>query len=193
MEFVNMPAEVGWIEVITGCMFSGKSEELVRRIKREMIVGRKVQLFKPAIDTRDGVQVIRSRGGMALRATPLDNILEVRDRLEGGTKVVGLDEAQFFNGDNDSLRQVCEDLADRGCRVIVSGLDQDFRGLPFEPMVRLMGAAEQVSKVFALCMVCGAPAHRSVRISGGDQTIQVGSDEYEARCRLHSREHQARK
>jgi thymidine kinase len=170
----------GWIEVITGGMFSGKSEELIRRIRRAEIARQRVQLFKPTIDTRFDTEQIVSRDNRGLSATAVASAGDVRRRVAVGAKVVGIDEVQFF--DNEIV-DVCMDLADAGLRVIVAGLDQDFRRRPFGPMPSLLAVAEYVSKMHAVCMRCGGPAHYSQRITGGSAQIEVGDVSYEARCR----------
>jgi thymidine kinase len=170
----------GWIEVITGGMFSGKSEELIRRIRRAEIARQRVQLFKPLIDTRFDREQIVSRDNRGLDAAAVASAIDVRRRVAVGAKVVGIDEVQFF--DNEIV-DVCMDLADAGLRVIVAGLDQDFRRRPFGPMPALLAVAEYVSKMHAVCMRCGGPAHYSQRITGGSAQIEVGDVSYEARCR----------
>jgi thymidine kinase len=170
----------GWIEVITGGMFSGKSEELIRRIRRAEIARQRVQLFKPMIDTRFDREQIVSRDNRGLDAAAVASANDVRKRVAVGAKVVGIDEVQFF--DNEIV-DVCMDLADAGLRVIVAGLDQDFRRRPFGPMPSLLAVAEYVSKMHAVCMRCGGPAHYSQRITGGSAQIEVGDVSYEARCR----------
>ena len=154
----------GWVEVITGSMFSGKSEELIRRIRRAQIARQKVQIFKPRIDDRYAADHIVSHSDMKMPS-----------------QVVGIDEGQFFDG---SLVQVVNSLADRGLRVIVAGLDQDYRGRPFEPMPQLLAVAEYVDKTLAICVRCGAPANRTQRlVAATDRVVVGGADEYEARCR----------
>ncbi len=171
----------GHIEVITGGMFSGKSEELVRRMRRAVIARQRVQVFKPSADTRvpDGQLVTRDK--RALDATTVADSGELRKRIQLGVQVVGIDEAQFFDLD---LAYLVNELADAGLRVIVAGLDQDFRRQPFGPMPRILATAEYVDKVHAICVRCGGPAHYSQRIAGGGEQVQVGDAEsYEARCR----------
>lgn len=171
----------GHIEVITGGMFSGKSEELVRRLRRAVIARQRVQVFKPAADTRaDGGRVV-TRDKRELEATAVQNSVEMREKLHWGVQVVAIDEAQFFDLD---LVHLVNDLADAGVRVIVAGLDQDFRRQPFGPIPHILATAEYVDKVQAICVRCGAPAHYSQRIAGGGEQVQVGDTEsYEARCR----------
>ncbi len=179
----------GWMEVICGSMFSGKTEELIRRLKRAVIARQMVQVFKPSLDDRyDAVQVA-SHSGTYFGAVPVQGVDEMRAQIRPEAEVVAIDEAQFFEAD---LVEFCRELADRGCRVIVAGLDQDFRGEPFGPMPQLMAEAEQVDKLQAICLVCGAPASRTQRLINGvpasydDPIILVGATEnYEARCRKH--------
>jgi len=171
----------GWIEVITGGMFSGKSEELIRRIRRAEIARQRVQIFKPEVDTRFEPKQIISRDNRWLDATSVLTSAELRSRVAVGARVVGIDEVQFFD---DGIVDVCMDLADVGLRVIVAGLDQDFLRRPFGPMPALLAVAEYVSKMHAVCVRCGGPAHYSQRIAGGDDQIEVGDISYEARCRI---------
>jgi len=178
----------GWVEVICGSMFSGKTEELIRRIHRAQIARQKVQVFKPAVDTRYAEREVASHNGMQWEAVPVESAAQVRDLVDPDTTVVALDEAQFFE---DEVIELCEELADRGVRVVVAGLDTDFRGEPFGPMPALMARAELVHKLQAICVVCGGPASRTQRIVNGqpaaydDPLILVGADEaYEARCRV---------
>ncbi|MEM9554571.1 MAG: thymidine kinase [Acidobacteriota bacterium] len=169
----------GHIEIIAGCMFSGKSEELIRRLRRAVIARQRVEVFKPRADTRS--EAVRSRDNRSLEARAVTSSAELRRALDIGVQVVGIDEAQFFD---DGLAPLAADLASAGLRVIVAGLDMDFRGEPFGPMPELMARAEYVDKLHAICMLCGAPAQFSQRIAGGDDTVQVGDVEsYEARCR----------
>jgi len=177
----------GWIEVICGSMFSGKTEELIRRVRRAQIAQQKVQVFKPALDTRYAKRQVASHNGIQLEATPVKNITQLRAMIEPDTTVVALDEVQFFA---DDVATMCEELAHQGVRIIAAGLDMDFRGEPFGPMPILMASAEQVSKLQAICVVCGGPASRTQRIIDGqpaaydDPVILVGAKEaYEARCR----------
>jgi thymidine kinase len=177
----------GWIEAICGSMFSGKTEELIRRVHRAQIARQKVQVFKPAIDTRYTEQEVTSHNGLQVEAVPVESTTQIRALIAPDTTVVALDEAQFFD---DDIVTLCEELADRGMRIIVAGLDMDFRGEPFGPMPVLMARAEQVSKLQAICMVCGGPACRTQRLIDGqpatydDPVILVGASEvYEARCR----------
>lgn len=179
----------GWIEVITGCMFSGKTEELLRRLRRAEIAGQGVAAFKPSLDDRYGEGTVGSHNGRHWDATVLDpeeGVWDIPDELNG-EEVVAIDEANFFDAE---LVDVCQYLADRDRRVVVSGTDQTFRGEPFEPVPRLMSAAEYVDKYQAICAECGEPATRNQRLIDGepahvdDPTIMVGAEEsYEARCR----------
>jgi thymidine kinase len=174
------PAQ-GWVEAITGSMFSGKSEELIRRIRRAQIAKQKVQIFKPRIDDRFGADQIVSHSEMKLPSQVVASAAEILERLEPGTEVVGIDECQFFD---PNLVQIVNELADRGLRVIVAGLDQDYQGRPFDPMPQILAIAEYVDKTLAICMRCGAPANRSQRlVSATDRVVVGGSHEYEARCR----------
>ena len=179
----------GRVEVIAGPMFSGKTEELIRRLRRAEIAQQKIQVFKPAIDKRFGTEKLASHAGSEFNASPVDKAGEVLDLVEEGTTVVAIDEAQFFD---DELASVVQALADRGIRVIVAGLDTDFRGEPFGPMPVLIVQAEQVDKIHAICMVCGDAAPRTQRLIDGrpahynDPVVIVGASElYEARCRDH--------
>ena len=177
----------GWIEVICGSMFSGKTEELIRRIKRAQIARQKVQVFKPRIDTRYSNGQVASHNGMLHAALPVAGSEEIKTRIEPDTTVVAIDEVQFFD---EGIVNLCRQLAHAGIRVIAAGLDLDFRGEPFGPMPRLMAEAEMVDKLQAICVVCGAPASRTQRLINGepaayeDPVIMVGAKEnYEARCR----------
>ena len=171
----------GWVEVITGSMFSGKSEELIRRVRRAQIARRKVQIFKPRVDTRFDEQHIVSHSEMRLPSQVVEDAGAILAAVRDDTEVVGIDEGQFFNL---SLVDAVNALADRGLRVIVAGLDQDYRGRPFEPMPQLLAVAEYVDKTLAICMCCGAPANRSQRlVAATDRVVVGGAHEYEARCR----------
>lgn len=173
----------GWVEVICGCMFSGKTEELIRRMKRAQIARQKLQVFKPAIDDRYGIEYVASHNANRIDSVPVQSAHEILMKVDDSTRVVGVDEAQFFD---DGLLEVVERLAMRGIRVVVAGLDMDFRGKPFGPMPGLLATAEQVTKLSAICVVCSAPATRSQRVSSSDETVLVGAqDSYEARCRAH--------
>jgi thymidine kinase len=180
----------GWIEVITGVMFSGKSEELIRRVRRALIARRRVQVFKSALDDRYfGVQRISSHMGADVEAVPVRGSGEVAALAHPDTQVFAIDEVQFLD---DAIVDVISVLADRGARVLVAGIDMDFRGEPFGPMPRLLTIAESVDKLHAICMVCGGPATRNQRLVNGEPApyegpvVQVGGGEsYEARCRRH--------
>ncbi|MBW2254266.1 MAG: thymidine kinase [Deltaproteobacteria bacterium] len=176
------PRGVGWIEVVTGCMFSGKTEELIRRVRRAQYANQPVVVFKPAIDTRYAVDSIGSHMGGRLRSFQVGRSADIPS-LVGDAMVVAIDEAQFLD---DGLVEVCERLANGGLRVIVAGLDLDYRAQPFGPMPHMMAVAEYVQKTLAICVVCGNPADRSQRIVNRDSQVLVGeTDAYEARCRLH--------
>jgi thymidine kinase len=178
----------GWIEVITGVMFSGKSEELIRRVRRALIARRRVQVFKSALDDRyAGVRTISSHAGSGVEAVPVRSSLEVAAQVMPGVQVVAIDEVQFLD---EGIVDVISVLADRGVRVIVAGIDMDFRGEPFGPMPRVLTVAETVDKLHAICVLCGNAATRNQRLVDGEPapyegpTIQVGGHEaYEARCR----------
>lgn len=177
----------GWIEVICGSMFSGKTEELIRRVRRAQIARQKVQVFKPRLDDRYQGEKVASHTGMHLDATVVGEAAEIPQLVASDTDVVVIDEGQFFDW---TIADVCDFLADDGRRVIIAGLDTDFRGEHFGPMPLLMAQAERVDKLQAICVVCGAPASRSQRLINGrpafhdDPVIMVGADEvYEARCR----------
>jgi thymidine kinase len=174
-------AASGHIEVITGGMFSGKSEELVRRLRRAVIARQRIQVFKPATDSRHDPDRLVTRDLRELEAESVRDTAEMRDKLRFGVQVVGIDEAQFFD---EALAELATELADAGARVVVAGLDQDFARRPFGPMPRLLALAEFVDKMHAVCVRCGAAAHYSQRIAGGAEQVQVGDVEaYEARCR----------
>jgi thymidine kinase len=177
----------GTLEVICGSMFSGKSEELIRRVRRAEIARQKVQVFKPAIDNRYSDRNVASHSGVMRDAVPVGDVEQLEAAIRSDTNVVAIDEVQFFD---QSVADLCCRLADKGMRVIVAGLDQNFRGEPFGPMPRLMAEAEVVDKLQAICVVCGAPASRTQRLINGhpashdDPVILVGASEvYEARCR----------
>jgi thymidine kinase len=177
----------GWIEVICGSMFSGKTEELIRRVRRAQIARQKVQVFKPRLDDRYQFERVASHTGMHLDAIVVDGAREIPQLVAPDTTVVVIDEGQFFDW---TIADVCDFLADSGRRVIIAGLDMDFRGEPFGPMPLLMAQAERVDKLQAICVVCGAPASRTQRLINGqpasydDPVIMVGAEEvYEARCR----------
>ncbi|SMO67597.1 thymidine kinase [Melghirimyces algeriensis] len=177
----------GWIEVICGGMFSGKSEELIRRIRRARIAKQNVAVFKPIVDNRYRPEAITSHNGVYTDAIVIHEAKEILEHLLQKTNVVAIDEIQFFD---DSVVQVAQELADRGIRVICAGLDQDFRGTPFGPTPKLMAVAEYITKLQAICVQCGGPASRTQRLIDGKPAetdgpvIQVGaSEQYEARCR----------
>jgi len=175
----------GWIEVICGSMFSGKTEELIRRMKRAQFAKLKSQVFKPMLDTRYSVEHVTSHSEMQLGAVPVKNPEEILTKLDDNTRIVGVDEAQFFP---PSIVEICQRMANRGLRVIVAGLDMDYRGVPFGPMPILMATAEQVTKMAAICTVCGNTASKTQRKKNtspdGGKQVLVGAEEiYEARCR----------
>lgn len=176
----GLKEQKGWIEVIAGSMFSGKTEELIRRLKRATIARQRVEIFKPRIDTRYSADEVVSHDANSIRSTPVSssgNILLMVSEVD----VVGIDEAQFFDA---GLVDVCRQLADQGVRVIVAGLDMDFRGKPFGPMPGLMATAEYVTKVHAVCMHCGALAHYSHRTTSSQDLVVLGETEsYEPLCR----------
>ena len=176
----NLPQDIGWIEVICGSMFSGKTEELIRRLRRAQIARQRVAIFKPAIDTRYAEDRIVSHSGVSLPSVTVSTAVEILENA-GDVDVIGIDEVQFFDHD---LVGVCEELADRGHRVIVAGLDQDYLAQPFEPMPQLLAVAEYITKTLAICMVCGNPANRTQRVTRRSERVLVGAaDSYEARCR----------
>jgi thymidine kinase len=170
----------GWIEIIAGGMFSGKSEELIRRLRRAVIARQRVQVFKPLIDDRYGTEDIVSRDDRRLKALSVATSAELLTRVEIGIQVVGIDEIQFFDA---GVVDVCMQLADAGIRVIAAGLDQDYMRRPFGPMPALLSVAEDVSKMHAVCVRCRGAAHYSQRVSGGNAQVEVGDSSYEARCR----------
>ena len=173
---------LGWIEVICGSMFSGKSEELIRRLRRAQIARQRVQIFKPKVDNRFSEDHIVSHSDMKIKSQLVTQPREILDLLDGRTQVIGIDEGQFFDMD---LVDVCNKLADAGKRVIVAGLDQDYRGKPFDPMPQLLAIAEYITKTLAICVRCGAPANRTQRLVDNTDLLLVGAtDAYEARCRL---------
>src|SRR5512134_2486252 len=181
MDITHHRPNHGWIEVITGSMFSGKSEELIRRLRRAQIARRKVQIFKPTIDKRYSDDHIISHSEMRIPSESLASSRELLDRVLPETEVVGIDEGQFFD---QELPAVCSTLADQGKRVIVAGLDQDYLGKPFEPMPQLLAIAEYITKTLAICMVCGNPANHTQRLVASEDRVLVGAGGmYEARCR----------
>lgn len=171
----------GWIEVVCGSMFSGKTEELIRRLRRAQLANQRVEIFKPMIDTRYSEVEIVSHNANAIRSTPVENSQNILLLVEQGAEVVGIDEAQFFDLE---LVNVCQKLASRGTRVIIAGLDMDYLGNPFGPMPQLMAVAEYVTKVQAICMVCGDLASHSFRKVSQSEKVLLGEKEsYEPRCR----------
>ena len=177
----SVPTRPGWIEVITGSMFSGKSEELIRRLRRAQIAKQRVQVFKAAIDDRYDKAAIVSHSEMKIDSTPIRTAAEILRAVRPSTQVVGVDEGQFFDAE---LPVVCAGLAKDGKRVIVAGLDQDYLGKPFEPMPQLLAVAEYITKTLAICMVCGAPANFTQRLVASHERVLVGAaGTYEARCR----------
>ena len=178
----------GWVEVIAGSMFSGKSEELIRRVRRSMIAKKRVQVFKSHLDNRySGIFTVGSHDGRTVEAIPVDSASQVAARLDPFAQGIAIDEAQFLD---DGIADVANDLAARGRRVILAGIDTDFRGEPFGPMPRLMCQAEVMDKLHAICVLCGAPASRNQRLIDGKpaywdspQIMVGGTESYEARCR----------
>ena len=171
----------GWIEVITGSMFSGKSEELIRRLRRAQIARRKVQIFKPAIDSRYSEEHIVSHSEMRIESKLVRSAGEILEGAGPDTEVIGIDEGQFFDQD---LVRVANQLACQGKRVIIAGLDMDYLGRPFEPMPLLLAIAEDITKTRAICMQCGSPATYTQRLIASRERVVVGAaDVYEARCR----------
>lgn len=170
----------GWIEIIAGGMFSGKSEELIRRLRRAHIGRQRVQVFKPLLDDRFSTDEVVSRDERRLKAQAVATSAELLSRVELGTQVIGIDEVQFFDA---GVVDVCMQLADKGIRVIAAGLDQDYMRRPFGPMPALLAVAEEVSKMHAVCVRCRGAAHYSQRVSGGNAQVEVGDSSYEARCR----------
>jgi thymidine kinase len=175
------PKDTGWIEVICGSMFSGKTEELIRRLRRAQIAKQKVMIFKPKLDNRYHPEQIVSHSDQRMESIPIAKANEILEHAGSEVQVVGIDEAQFFGSE---LVAVCEKLANQGKRVIVAGLDQDYLGRPFEPMPLLLAVAEFITKNLAICVQCGNPANRSQRIRASKERVLVGAaDSYEARCR----------
>ena len=179
----------GVVEVISGAMFCGKTEELIRRLRRAHIAKQEVQVFKPIIDQRYSVEKVKSHSGSEFEAVPIEHASQILALLNKDTTVVGIDEAQFFDGE---ITSVVQQLAEEGVRVIITGLDTDFRGEPFGAMPILLAQAERVDKLTAICMICGEPATRTQRLIDGkpahyrDPIVVVGAAElYEARCREH--------
>jgi thymidine kinase len=179
----------GWVEVICGSMFSGKSEELIRRVRRATYASLTVRVFKPFIDDRYSEEAVVSHNGNSVVALPVTTSEEILQHVDGSLDILGIDEAQFFD---ENIVEVVETLANQGIRVIAAGLDTDFRGEPFGPMPKLMALSEAVTKLNAICPVCGSPASRTQRLINGkpasydDPVIMVGASEsYEPRCRHH--------
>jgi thymidine kinase len=174
------PKKTGWIEVIAGCMFSGKTEELIRRLRRAQIARQEVAIFKPKIDNRYSNDHIVSHSELKIPSLVVDNPSEILKAV-GNAQVVGIDEAQFFDM---SIVEIADQLANEGKRVIIAGLDQDYRGKPFEPIPQLLAVAEYITKTLAICVVCGNPADRTQRTTDANERVLVGAkDTYEARCR----------
>ncbi|MDZ7763538.1 MAG: thymidine kinase [Melioribacteraceae bacterium] len=174
------PKETGWIEVVAGCIFSGKTEELIRRLRRAQIAKLSVKIFKPKIDNRYSENKIVSHSEQSLPSAVVSSAQEILE-LSKDAQVIGIDEAQFYDAD---LADICNQLADDGKRVIVAGLDQDYRGVPFEPMPQLLAIAEYITKTLAICVNCGNPADRTQRkVKSADRVLVGASDSYEARCR----------
>lgn len=172
---------MGWIEVIVGPMFSGKSEELIRRLRRAEIARQRVQIFKPVIDRRYAADEIVSHSGLGIASVAVQGAEEILAKVDARTEVVGIDEAQFLG---EPVLDACTRLANLGKRVIVAGLDTDFRGRPFEPMPRLLAVAEEITKLLAICVRCGNPAVHTQRLVASEDLIVVGAGgTYEARCR----------
>jgi len=181
MDVIRKIPNQGWIEVITGSMFSGKSEELIRRVRRAQIARQKVQVFKPHLDDRFGEDYVVSHSQIRVAAETVGSARDLLETVLPDTEVVGIDEGQFFDPE---LPAVCTSLADQGKRVIVAGLDQDYLGKPFEPMPQLLAIAEYITKTLAICMVCGAPANHTQRLVASSERVLVGAQgTYEARCR----------
>ena len=172
---------MGWIEVIVGPMFSGKSEELIRRLRRAEYARQRVQIFKPAIDERYADNEIVSHSGLGIPSDNVSKANEVMSKVQPRTEVIGVDEAQFLG---EEIVDVCTQLANLGKRVIVAGLDTDYRGRPFEPMPRLLAVAEEITKLLAICVRCGNPAVHTQRLVESEELVVVGAvGMYEARCR----------
>lgn len=173
----------GSLEVVCGPMFSGKTEELIRRVKRAQIAKQRVQIFKPAVDIRYDKEDVVSHSSWSIKSEPVENAIDILVRLKDSTRVVAIDEVQFFD---DSIITVVTKLAARGYRVICAGLDLDYRAQPFGPMPTLLAIADEVMKIHAICTVCGAPATRTQRLTNHKERFLLGeTDAYEARCRGH--------
>ncbi len=178
--FLENASQKGWIEVICGSMFSGKTEELIRRLRRAEFAHQKVEIFKPCIDVRYSEDDVVSHNATTIRSTPVESPQNIL-LMAADVDVVGIDETQFFD---ESIVEVCRRLADRGIRVIVAGLDMDYLGKPFGPMPALMATAEYVTKVHAICVRCGNLAHHSHRLTKNDKLVMLGEkDTYEPICR----------
>jgi thymidine kinase len=178
---IERTRHTGWIEVVCGSMFSGKSEELIRRLRRAQIARQKVQIFKPKFDSRFSEDEIVSHSEMRIQSRNVLSASDLLQLVDDDTEVVGIDEGQFFDA---GLPTVCDTLASRGKRVIVAGLDQDYLGKPFEPMPQLLAIAEYITKTLAICMVCGNPANHTQRLVASSDRLLLGSQgTYEARCR----------
>jgi len=176
----NVPRNIGWIEVVCGCMFSGKTEELIRRARRAQIARQKVAIFKPRLDHRYSLEHIVSHSEQSLPSVIVETPQEILE-LSKDAQVIGIDEAQFFSKE---IVDVCNQLANDGKRVLVAGLDQDYRGIPFEPMPQLLAIAEYITKTLAICVVCGNPADKTQRkIISAERVVVGAADIYEARCR----------
>jgi thymidine kinase len=179
----------GWVEVIAGVMFSGKSEELIRRVRRAMIAKKRVQVFKSHLDARyAGLYKVSSHDGRTVEAIPADSAAQIAQQINPQAQVIAIDEAQFLD---DGIVELVTSLASRGRRVVLAGTDTDFRGEPFGPMPELMAIAEVVDKLHAICVLCGGPASRNQRLIGGNpapydspQVMVGGTEAYEARCRM---------
>lgn len=181
MTMHQFPKDIGWIEVICGSMFSGKTEELIRRLKRALYGKQKIQVFKPQIDNRYDELAVVSHSQLKIIATPVTRADQILHELKADTEVVGIDEVQFLGME---VIGVVEALAAKGLRVVCAGLDQDYQGKPFEPMPQLLAIAEYITKELAICVVCGNPANRSQRLSDSAERVVVGAaGAYEARCR----------
>src|SRR3989441_7802422 len=181
MDIVRHQPDQGWIEVVVGSMFSGKSEELIRRLRRAQIARQKVQIFKPIVDNRYSEDHIVSHSDMRIASQNVASSDELIARVDEDTEVIGIDEGQFFDA---NLPAACNTLADRGKRVIVAGLDQDYLGRPVEPMPQLLAIAEYITKTLAICVVCGDPANHTQRLVASSDRVLVGATGlYEARCR----------
>ncbi len=176
----------GHIEVVCGPMFSGKTEELIRRVRRAQIARQKVQIFKPAIDTRYDENEVVSHSAQSIPSEPVEKAMDILDRINDSTRLVAIDEVQFFDS---NIIKVIKKLADRGYRVVCAGLDLDYRAVPFGPMPELLAIADEVFKIKSICMICGAPASRSQRLVESDEQFLLGEkDQYQARCRAHYEE-----